>query len=73
MEDKVPKVWMLNMNSSSLDFNLIIWIKGDNTQKGLGITSTYLIEIYNALNKSGIVIPFPQLDLHIKEMPNKGI
>ena len=60
---------MLSMNSSSLDFDLIIWVRGEYMQKILGVTSLYLIEIYNTLNENGIVIPFPQMDLHIKEMP----
>lgn len=71
-EDKKPRIWMLNMNSSSIDFDLILWVRGDYIQKVLSVTSLYLIEIYNALNKNGIVIPFPQMDLHIKEMPDSN-
>jgi small-conductance mechanosensitive channel len=68
-KDENPRVWMLSMSSSSIDFDLVIWVKGEYIQKGLSITSLYLIEIYNTLNNNGIVIPFPQLDLHIKELP----
>lgn len=71
-EDKKPKIWMLGMNSSSIDFDLIVWVRGDYMQKVLSVTSLYLIEIYNILNENGIVIPFPQMDLHIKEMPGSN-
>lgn len=71
-ENIKPKIWMLNMNSSSLDFDLIVWVRGDYMQKMLSVTSLYLIEIYNVLNENNIVIPFPQMDLHIKEMPQSN-
>lgn len=62
----LPRVWMVAMNSSSVDFELVLWVEGDDTRKALGIQSTYLIKIYETLNKNNIIIPFPQLDLHIK-------
>lgn len=68
-EEIKPRIWMKSMNSSSVDFDLIIWVRGDYMQKMSSVTSLYLIEIYNALNANNIVIPFPQMDLHIKEMP----
>ena len=33
------------------------------------LKSDFLILVYNTLNKHGIQIPFPQLDLHVKHMP----
>ncbi|MDD2697170.1 MAG: mechanosensitive ion channel [Arcobacteraceae bacterium] len=62
-----PRIWMTAMNSSSVDFELVVWIDGENTRKVLGINSIYLIKIYETLNAHNISIPFPQLDLHIKE------
>lgn len=68
---KSPEVWMTNMNSSSVDFELLVWIEWDNKLRPNSFRSDFLILIYNALNKHGIQIPFPQLDLHVKHMPTE--
>ncbi len=69
--NKSPEVWMTNMNNSSLDFELLVWIEWDNKLRPNSFRSDFLILIYNALNKNGIQIPFPQLDLHVKHMPSE--
>lgn len=69
---KEPEVWMIAMNSSSVDFELLVWVKWENRLRPNSLRSDFLILIYNALNKHGIQIPFPQLDLHVKTMPNLG-
>ena len=66
---KLPRLWMTSMNSSSVDFELVIWVEGDNTRKRRTMSSLYLIKIYETLNRYNITIPFPQMDLHIKEIP----
>lgn len=65
-ELKTPRLWMTAMNSSSVDFELVVWVEGELTKKRRTITSIYLAEIYKILNNHNITIPFPQLDLHIK-------
>ncbi|MBU0719964.1 mechanosensitive ion channel [bacterium] len=64
---QIPKLWMVAMNSSSVDFELVIWVEGINMQRRRTITSLYLIKIYELLYKHNISIPFPQLDVHLKE------
>lgn len=67
-----PIVWMTAMGSSSVDYELVVWIKGQSTLKPSGTKSDFLKFIYAALNKHHIQIPFPQLDLHVKQTePNK--
>jgi len=56
--------WMWN---SSLDFWLYVWIRWDYIFTPYRTQSMFLKAIYNALNENGIVIPFPQNDLHIKD------
>ena len=70
-ESKKPEVWMIAMNSSSVDLELIVWVEWDNKYRPNSFRSDFLILIYNALNKYGIHIPFPQLDLHVKSMPSQ--
>ena len=70
-QNKHPDVWMIAMNNSSIDFELLVWIEWDNKLRPNSFRSDFLILIYNALNKNGIQIPFPQLDLHVKHMPSE--
>ena len=60
-------IWMTAMGSSSVDYELIVWVRGDSTLRPAGTKSDFLKFIYKTLNKHQIEIPFPQLDLHIKE------
>ncbi len=60
-------IWMTAMGSSSVDYELVIWVKGQSTLKPTGTKSDFLKFIYSALNKHHIEIPFPQLDLHVKK------
>ena len=60
------------MNSSSVDFELLVWVEWSSKLRPNSLKSDFLILIYNALRKNGIQIPFPQLDLHIKELPEKN-
>ncbi|WP_345985560.1 mechanosensitive ion channel domain-containing protein [Sulfurimonas sp. HSL-1656] len=71
--EKQPEVWMVNMNSSSVDFELIVWVEWANKNRPSALRSDFLILIYNALNKHGIQIPFPQLDLYVKQLPKDGL
>jgi potassium efflux system protein len=68
-QGKVTRVVMVNMNSSSVDFELNVWIKGEEIFYPKRTTSRFLVLIYNALYDNGIEIPFPQLDLHFKNQP----
>lgn len=65
--EKLPKLWMTAMNSSSVDFELVVWVEGDNATKRRAMTSIYLMKIYETLNNYNITIPFPQMDIHIKK------
>lgn len=64
-------VWMTAMGASSVDYELVVWVKGQSTLKPSGTKSDFLKFIYAALNKHHIQIPFPQLDLHVKESGQK--
>lgn len=63
-----PKLWMVAMGPSSVDFELVIWVEGENTKKLRTNTSIYLMKIYGLLYKHSIAIPFPQMDIHVKEV-----
>ena len=61
-------VIMTEMGNSSVNFELFVWVKGDDLHKPKQTASTFLILIYDVLNKNGIEIPFPQQDLHIRSI-----
>jgi potassium-dependent mechanosensitive channel len=67
--EKTPEVWMVGMNSSSVDFELIVWVEWANKNRPSALRSDFLILIYYALYNNGIQIPFPQLDLYVKQLP----
>ncbi len=62
-----PKLWMVSMNASSVDFELVIWVEGEDTKKRKTCISIYLTKIYALLYKHSISIPFPQMDVHLKK------
>lgn len=68
---KEPEIWMTGMSSSSVDFELLVWVEWESKLRPNSLKSDFLILIYNSLNKYGIQIPFPQLDLHVKNMPDE--
>ncbi|MDJ0928682.1 MAG: mechanosensitive ion channel family protein [Gammaproteobacteria bacterium] len=61
------RVRFRTFGESSLDFELLCWI-ANPADRGL-VTHELNCEIYKAFATTGIEIPFPQRDLHIKQMP----
>lgn len=66
-EGRNAAVWMSGMGASSVDFELIVWIKTDEPDRPAPLPGDFLVMIYNALNEARISIPFPQMDLHVIE------
>lgn len=62
------RVIMVSMGSSSVDFELFVWIKGLETLYPKRTTSRFLVLVYDALYANNIEIPFPQQDLHIRSV-----
>lgn len=69
---KQPDVWMVSLGDSGVNFELIVWVEWDSKLRPNALRSDFLILIYKALNASGIAIPFPQLDLYVKQLPKTG-
>ncbi len=68
---KKPDVIMTEMGESSINFKLLIWIRGRNIFTPRITVSKYLMLIYNTLYKHNIEIPYPQNDLHIRSVDEK--
>lgn len=61
-----PQVWLAGFGDSSLDFELVVWLKPEAVKRPAAVQADYNWEIETALGKYGIEIPFPQRDLHIR-------
>jgi potassium-dependent mechanosensitive channel len=66
MKDPAPFVMFLGFGDSSLDFKLMFWAIFD---MGFTVRTEVMVAITRAFNERGIQIPFPQRDLHLKEVP----
>lgn len=64
-----PRVRMRAFGTSSLDFELLAWI--EHPQLRGRLRHELLKNIYKTFNQNGIVIPFPQTDIHLRSMPEK--
>jgi len=65
-DERKPRVWFTEMADSSLNFELVVWVKKPATLKPHGTLSIFLCAVHRALVKNGFEIPFPQRDVHIK-------
>jgi potassium-dependent mechanosensitive channel len=63
---KPPQVWLKNFGESSLDFELVVWLKPEAVKRPNSVLADYNWQLETALTKYGIEIPFPQRDLHIR-------
>ncbi len=64
-EDKKPLVRLVGFGNSSLDFLIIAWIP--DIMEQWRVAHELRVALYKKFNEEGIEIPFPQLDVHIKE------
>ena len=65
-----PRVLFRSFGESSLDFELRCYIK--DIDERLQVISDLNFAIDAAFRENGIVIPFPQRDVHLKNPPDKG-
>ena len=65
LDDPEPKVSFRKMGDSSLDFKALFYV--DDYGDRFDAIDEANTRIYNALNKVGIEIPFPQMDVHLKK------
>jgi small-conductance mechanosensitive channel len=70
VKDLEPRVRLRSFGASSLDFELLCWVE-DPRFKGLEIHNL-LKGIYRAFAANSITIPFPQQDVYIRELPERG-
>ncbi|CAM2006868.1 mechanosensitive ion channel family protein [Acanthopleuribacter pedis] len=62
-----PRVRFRELGDSGLLFEIWVWVREPVFQED--VRDQMLTESYKALNQAKITIPFPQMDVHIKEVP----
>lgn len=67
LADPAPIIMFEAFGESSLNFRVFAWI--DDFDKGFGMRHRLNIAINRALAEAGFEIPFPQRDLHLKNVP----
>ena len=63
LKDPAPVVRMKDMNTSSIDFTVRVWVENKDYWD---VRFNLSENIYNEFKKNGIEIPFTQLDVHVK-------
>ncbi len=64
-----PLVLVHEFADSSINFRVLFWTR--DYESWIELKSDTLSDIYNIFAENGITIPFPQQDLHIKQIPEK--
>lgn len=65
-----PRVRLRTFGTSSIDFELLCWIEHPELRGR--ISHELHMEIYREFATAGIVIPYPQQDIHVRSMPESS-
>ncbi|MEB3765209.1 MAG: mechanosensitive ion channel family protein [Desulfurococcales archaeon] len=68
LEDPAPQVVITELADSSVNLQVRVWVKKEDYGR---VKPEIIKAVYNAFNEAGIEIPYPQLDVHIRDMPDK--
>jgi potassium efflux system protein len=67
LEDPAPRSWFLAFGGSSLDFELRVFVGAIGDR--LAVQNELNGRIAELMSEQGIEIAFPQLDLHVRDLP----
>jgi len=71
LTDPAPRPLFVDFGDSSLNFRLLFWV---HFEDGIQTQSDVSIIVYNLFKENNIEIPFPQIDLHVKnQLPKKEL
>jgi small-conductance mechanosensitive channel len=66
---RTSDVLLVNFGDSSLDFQLRVWVGRQGVHRPGRVKADYYWALETKFRKYGIEIPFPQRDLHMREIP----
>lgn len=68
VSERTPVCNLMEFGDSSVNFDLRFWIA--DPQNGLSnVRSEVYVAIWKSFHENGIEFPFPQMDVHVKELP----
>ena len=68
LQDPKPDVMLDDFGDSAMNFSLRVWTREYSSRPGV-LKSELNYLIYDCFKERGIEIPFPQRDVHIKQLP----
>ena len=68
LRDPLPAARLMSFGDSGIELELRVWIR-DPQQGVANVRSDVNVAIWKGFREAGMTIPYPQQDLHVKEMP----
>jgi len=62
------QVWLAEFGDSALHFELVIWLTDEATKRPGAARAAYNWALHSALQRHGIEIPFPQVDVNVRSL-----
>ncbi len=60
------RIFFEGFGDNSLDFSIRVWCRMTNLKAPSGLKSDYYFALFRKFKEAGVVIPFPQHDLHLQ-------
>ena len=71
LKEPAPAARLMGFGDSGIDLELRVWIR-DPEEGVANVRSDINLMIWKRFKEEGVSIPFPQQDVHVKEMPAAG-
>jgi len=72
LEEPAPVCWITGFGDSSIDHEVRFWIT--DPEGGVGnIKGGVFLSIWDKFQEAGIEIPFPQRDVHVRDLPDAAV
>tara|TARA_B100000678_G_scaffold14471_1_gene11433 strand:- start:534 stop:1946 length:1413 start_codon:yes stop_codon:yes gene_type:complete len=66
IQGRAAQVWLVGFGDSSLDFELVVWLKDAAVSRPAKVQADYCWALHTALEKYDLEIPFPQRDINFR-------
>lgn len=66
-----PSIQMTAHGDNAVAYNASVWVEGANARRPASTMDTILSNIYKVLNENNLEIPFPQMDIHVRNAEGK--
>jgi small-conductance mechanosensitive channel len=63
-----PRIWLIAFGESAIEHEILVWIS--DPELGVGsVRSEILNRLWQLFKEHGIVVPYPQRDVHVRDWP----